>query len=102
MQSTNISNKENIAQRNIESVSMQGKQKSSDVKDVVDLYEMVSVLGKGAYGKVLLVRKKYGKQQGKMFAMKTLKKKDVIQINQTDNTMTEWNILSKMNHPFII
>lgn len=27
-------------------------------------FEMVSVLGKGAYGKVILVRKKHGKDRG--------------------------------------
>ena len=41
-------------------------------------FEMVSVLGKGAYGKVILVRKKDGKDRGQMYAMKALKKKEIL------------------------
>ena len=42
-------------------------------------FEMISVLGKGAYGKVVLVRKKRGHDKGQMFALKTLKKQQLIQ-----------------------
>ena len=63
---------------------------------------MVSVLGKGAYGKVVLVRKKRGHDKGQMFALKTLKKKQLIQQQQIENTKTEWRILARMDHPFIV
>lgn len=44
-------------------------------------FEPVSVLGQGAYGKVILVRKKGGTDDGVMYAMKTLKKKELIKLN---------------------
>jgi serum/glucocorticoid-regulated kinase 2 len=39
---------------------------------------MLSVIGKGAYGKVLLVRKK---DSGKLYAIKVLKKSDLVRRN---------------------
>ncbi|XP_068178785.1 ribosomal protein S6 kinase beta-2-like isoform X2 [Antennarius striatus] len=39
-----------------------------------DCFELLTVLGKGAYGKVFQVRKVQGAQTGKIFAMKVLKK----------------------------
>ena len=37
-------------------------------------FETISVLGKGAYGKVILVRKLDGEDKGTVYAMKTFKK----------------------------
>lgn len=48
-------------------------------------YTRLSVIGKGTYAKVLLVRSKLTKQ---VFAMKVLKKKYVIEKNQEKNIMT--------------
>ena len=42
-------------------------------------YNMLSVIGKGTYAKVLLVR---CKQDNKVYAMKVLKKKHIIEKNQ--------------------
>lgn len=41
-------------------------------------FEPVSVLGQGAYGKVYLVQKKTGQDKGKTYAMKTLKKSEIL------------------------
>ena len=35
---------------------------------------ILSVIGKGAYGKVMLARKKSGIDEGKLYAMKQIKK----------------------------
>ncbi len=51
---------------------------------------MLSVIGKGSYGKVLLVRKK---DDGKLYAIKVLKKTELKKRNQVDRTMTERRIL---------
>lgn len=59
---------------------------------------MISVLGKGSYGKVLLVSKK---SNGKLYAMKILKKGEIIKRNQYEHTMTERRILERVKHPFI-
>jgi serum/glucocorticoid-regulated kinase 2 len=51
---------------------------------------MLSVIGKGSYGKVLLVRKK---DDGKLYAIKVLKKTELQKRNQIERTMTERRIL---------
>jgi serine/threonine protein kinase len=60
---------------------------------------MLKVIGKGAYGKVLLVKKR---DTGRLYAMKVLKKKHVRQKKQIRNTMTERKILERVSHPFIV
>jgi serine/threonine protein kinase len=48
-------------------------------------YTLLSVIGKGTYAKVLLVRSKKDHQ---VYAMKSLKKKYIIEKGQCDNIMT--------------
>ncbi|GFY77114.1 ribosomal protein S6 kinase beta-1 [Trichonephila inaurata madagascariensis] len=68
-------------------------------KDFIKL----KVVGQGAYGEVYQVRKKNGKDAGKIFAMKVLKK-DIILKNKKDtaHTKAERNILEAIKHPFIV
>ena len=56
-------------------------------------FQMLSVIGKGSYGKVLLVKKK---DNGKLFAIKILKKSELRKRNQVERTMTERRILVRM------
>ena len=65
----------------------------------LDDYSRLSVIGKGTYAKVLLVRSKEDKQ---VYAMKVLKKKYILEKNQEKNIMTEKSILSELNHPFLV
>ena len=51
---------------------------------------MLSVIGKGSYGKVLLVKKA---DDGKLYAIKVLKKTELTRRNQIERTMTERRIL---------
>ena len=60
---------------------------------------MISVIGKGSYGKVILVRKT---DSGKLYAMKVLKKAEIIRRNQVEHTMTERRILENVRHPFVV
>ncbi|VDN91949.1 unnamed protein product [Brugia pahangi] len=57
-------------------------------------FQLLKVLGKGGYGKVFQVRKINGKDEGRIFAMKVLKKATIIR-NQKDtaHTKAERNIL---------
>lgn len=66
-------------------------------------FELRKVLGKGGYGKVFQVRKITGEDQGKIFAMKVLKKATIVR-NQKDtaHTKAERNILEEVKHPFIV
>uniref|UniRef100_A0A3Q3WGH2 Protein kinase domain-containing protein n=1 Tax=Mola mola TaxID=94237 RepID=A0A3Q3WGH2_MOLML len=68
-----------------------------------DCFELLTVLGKGAYGKVFQVRKVQGTQMGKIFAMKVLKKaKIVCNAKDTAHTRAEREILETVRHPFIV
>ncbi|EDV29862.1 uncharacterized protein TRIADDRAFT_19422 [Trichoplax adhaerens] len=67
-------------------------------------FELLKVLGTGAYAKVFLVKKRTGFDTGKLFAMKVLKKATIIQkAKTTERTMTERSILEAVREsPFIV
>uniref|UniRef100_A0AAR2K6N3 Ribosomal protein S6 kinase n=1 Tax=Pygocentrus nattereri TaxID=42514 RepID=A0AAR2K6N3_PYGNA len=68
-----------------------------------DCFELLTVLGKGGYGKVFQVRKVQGSQTGKIFAMKVLRKaKIVCNAKDTAHTRAEREILETVRHPFIV
>jgi len=60
------------------------------------------VLGKGSFGKVVLVQKRVGKEKGQLFAMKILRKSHLVRRRQIERTRTERKVLSVVNHPFIM
>jgi len=62
-------------------------------------FEYVSVLGRGTYGKVQLVKQK---SNGKYYAMKTMSKKLLEETEQVDQTLNERNILMQTAHPFLV
>jgi serine/threonine protein kinase len=57
---------------------------------------MLSVIGKGSYGKVLLVKKN---DTGELYAMKVLKKSEILRRNQVEHTLTERRILVSISTP---
>lgn len=73
--------------------------KVTDNKLTIEDFEIIKVVGKGSYGKVLLVKKK---DDNAVLAMKVLKKKQMIKRNQVEHTKTERSILELVKHPFII
>lgn len=64
----------------------------------IDDFTMLKVLGKGAFGKVMLAKRK---KTGEVFAIKILKKSMVLEKNELAHTLTESNILAKCQHPFL-
>jgi serine/threonine protein kinase len=62
-------------------------------------YEMLSVIGKGSFAKVVLVR---DKETGHLYAMKSMKKKYIEKKNQVKQIMMERDILTQISHPFLI
>ncbi len=62
-------------------------------------YYLLTVIGKGSYAKVVLARKK---TNGNLYALKSMKKKYIEKKNQSQRIMTERNILTEINHPFLI
>ncbi|XP_069750016.1 ribosomal protein S6 kinase alpha-5-like isoform X2 [Narcine bancroftii] len=67
-------------------------------------FELLKVLGTGAYGKVFLVRKVSGHNAGKLFAMKVLKKASIVQKAKTmEHTRTERHVLEQIRQsPFLV
>jgi len=66
------------------------------------MFHLLRVLGKGSFGKVVLVQKQAGLEGGGLFAMKTLRKAHLLKRGQIERTKTERKVLSLMNHPFIM
>jgi len=65
----------------------------------IDDFDLLKIIGKGSYGTVVQVRLK---DTGDIFAMKVIDKKFIVEKNEIQHTISERNILSKVNHPFIM
>lgn len=66
-------------------------------------FKLLKTLGKGGYGKVILVKKMCPPDNGELFAMKSLKKATIVSNKKdTQHTNAERNILEKVRHPFIV
>ena len=67
-------------------------------------FELLKVVGKGAFGKVMLVRKMRGTGigEGQIYAMKVLKKSDIAAKGQIEHTKSEREILCEIDHPYIV
>ncbi len=62
-------------------------------------FEVLSILGSGAFGRVFKVVKK---GTNKVYAMKALKKHNLIVKNQLRYAVTEANVLKQASHPFVL
>lgn len=70
-------------------------------------FQILRVVGRGAFGKVFLVRKKSDCFDGEgggdgIFAMKVMRKETIIKNNHVDYMKAERDILTKVVHPFIV
>ena len=59
----------------------------------------LETIGMGSYGRVRLCR---NKKTNKVFAIKMLKKSEIIRMKQVDHVYSEYTILSSIYHPFIV
>ena len=62
-------------------------------------FEILRMVGIGSFGKIFLVKKK---DDGKLYAMKVLKKRNLVVKKHLRYALTEMNILKTCNHPFIV
>ena len=62
-------------------------------------FEKMQTVGLGSFGRVRLCRYK---KNDKIYVMKILKKMEIIKQKQVDHVYSEFNILSVINHPFIV
>lgn len=70
-----------------------------DAKVKFDSFDIIKLLGSGSFGKVFLVKKKNDDQ---LYAMKVLKKRDLILKKKLRYAITETKILKTCNHPFVL
>jgi len=75
------------------------KDAAGDKKDYsITDFDMLKVLGKGTFGKVMLAKEK---ETGEVYAIKILKKSVILQKDEVDHTLTENAVLQSTRHPFL-
>jgi hypothetical protein len=65
----------------------------------VNDFDLIKVIGRGSYGKVLKVKHK---GTGQVYAMKVLNKKVILDKNELEHTKNERSILVKLRSPFLV
>ncbi|XP_058069080.1 probable serine/threonine protein kinase IRE4 isoform X2 [Magnolia sinica] len=65
----------------------------------IDDFEILKPISKGAFGKVFLAKKR---TTGDLFAIKVLKKLDMIRKNDVERILAERNILITVRNPFVV
>lgn len=65
----------------------------------IDDFDLLKVVGKGSFGKVMQVRKK---DTQRIYALKTIRKAHIISRSEVAHTLAERSVLSQINNPFIV
>lgn len=65
----------------------------------IENFEVLKVVGQGAFGKVYQVRKK---GTSEIYAMKVMRKDRIMEKNHAGYMIAERDILTKIDHPFIV
>jgi hypothetical protein len=62
-------------------------------------FEIRNTLGTGSFGRVHLVK---AQVSNKYFAMKVLRKNEIVKLRQVEHTINEKHILTMLDHPFLV
>ncbi|KAA0055133.1 putative serine/threonine protein kinase IRE [Cucumis melo var. makuwa] len=73
--------------------------KCSKDRTSIEDFEIIKPISRGAYGRVFLARKR---ATGDLFAIKVLKKADMIRKNAVESILAERNILISVRNPFVV
>ncbi|KAK9464307.1 kinase-like domain-containing protein [Lipomyces arxii] len=65
----------------------------------IDDFELLKVVGKGSFGKVMQVRKK---DTSRIYALKTIRKAHIVSRSEVNHTLAERTVLAQINNPFIV
>lgn len=65
----------------------------------IEDFELLKVVGKGSFGKVMQVRKK---NTNRIYALKTIRKAHIISRSEVAHTLAERSVLAQINNPFIV
>ena len=68
-------------------------------KLTIEDFELLKVVGKGSFGKVMQVRKK---DTNRIYALKTIRKAHIISRSEVAHTLAERSVLAQINNPFIV
>eukprot|EP00743_Colponemidia_sp_Colp-15_P000587 GILK01000659.1.p1 GENE.GILK01000659.1~~GILK01000659.1.p1 ORF type:complete len:505 (+),score=87.31 GILK01000659.1:204-1517(+) len=71
------------------------KRKKVSVRD----FDSIKLIGRGAFGEVRVVRKR---DTGEVFALKKMKKTEMVYKNQVGHVRAERDVLVYANHPFVV
>jgi serum/glucocorticoid-regulated kinase 2 len=78
------------------SIHYQSKQKGNLS---IDAFDLLKVVGKGSFGKVMQVRKK---DTCRIYALKTIRKLHIVSRSEVNHTLAERTVLAQINNPFIV
>lgn len=65
----------------------------------IDSFDLLKVIGKGSFGKVMQVRKR---DTNRIYAMKIIRKQHIITRAEVHHTLAERTVLARLNNPFIV
>ncbi|KAK0523291.1 Serine/threonine-protein kinase [Tilletia horrida] len=65
----------------------------------IESFELLKVIGKGSFGKVMQVRKR---DTGRIYALKTIRKAHIVSRSEVTHTLAERTVLARVNNPFIV
>ncbi|KXN66960.1 Pkinase-domain-containing protein [Conidiobolus coronatus NRRL 28638] len=71
----------------------------ADAELSIQDFDLLKVIGKGSFGKVMQVRKR---DTNRIYAMKILNKSKIVSRSEVTHTLAERIVLAKINHPFIV
>lgn len=65
----------------------------------MEAFELLKVIGKGSFGKVMQVRKR---DTSRIYALKTIRKAHIVSRSEVTHTLAERTVLAQVNNPFIV
>jgi len=94
--------KDDMQEFNRKTTMMKKNKKFTKPEDIVNFedFKMIMVLGRGTFGKVFLAE--LPKKNNEKFAIKSIRKDILIQMDQVDSTILEKEIMFECDHPFLV
>lgn len=72
---------------------------TQDQPITIDAFDLLKIIGRGSFGKVMQVRKR---DTNRIYALKTIKKAHIASRNEITHTLAERTVLAQVNNPFIV
>ncbi|XP_048326427.2 probable serine/threonine protein kinase IRE [Ziziphus jujuba] len=88
-----------VEEENVRSLRASPINPCSKDRTSIEDFEIIKPISRGAFGRVFLARKR---ATGDLFAIKVLKKADMIRKNAVESILAERNILISVRNPFVV